>query len=133
MPRDRNLLCDQTSVDGTRLCDSRLYAFVCVHRGVLQGMLKILRKPIRLVLRLTVESLIASWFVKNRRALAKRFRKKDDEIDTTRPVGDRYVPIGSDREPSPFESAMADSAPPTTPAVEAHMKEAASHVRIDGD
>jgi len=94
-------------------------------------MFKILRKLLRLAVTFTIEFLTVTWLVKNRQDLAKRFRKDKGEPDASRPVGDRFVPIAADRGPSPFESKMADSAAPLTPAVETHLQQAASHVRID--
>lgn len=94
------------------------------------GMFKILHKPLRFALKLSIESLVAAWVMKNRKSIAEKFSKKD-KTDPDRPIGDRYVPIQADRSPSPFESAMADSAPPLTPAIETQLKESASHVRID--
>ncbi len=94
-------------------------------------MFKVLKRPLRFALKVSIESLIVTWFIKNRRAMVEKLRKTDDKTDPTRPIGDRAVPIVADRPPSPFEAAMAESAPPVTPAVEAHFQDAASHVRID--
>ena len=94
-------------------------------------MLKILRKPLRFALKVSIESFVVTWFMKNRGAIIEKLRKNDDKTDPTRPIGDRAVPIVADRPPSPFEAAMAESAPPITPAIEAHLQDAASHVRID--
>ena len=74
----------------------------------------------------------ANWAYRNRNTLLARFgRTPPITPDTTRPVGDRFVGPTADREPSPFEAAMAAEAAPLTPSVSAHEEEAISHVRIN--
>ncbi len=95
-------------------------------------MFKLINKPVRYLLKVSVETLVVGWVIQHRQALVDRFKKKDPETpDTTRPIGDRFVPITADRGPSPYEEAVADTLEPVVPAVEAHLEEAASHVRID--
>ena len=95
-------------------------------------MFKLIGKPARYLFKIALETVVVGWAVQNRKAIMDRFRPKGPETaDTTRPVGDRFVPINADRPPSPFEAAVADSIAPLAPGVEAHLEEAASHVRID--
>lgn len=50
--------------------------------------------------------------------------------DTSRPIGDRFVPPVAGPGPSPFEAAKAEEAPPTSAAVAAQEESSNSHVSI---
>ena len=95
-------------------------------------MLSFLRRPVRHLVFLALETTLASWAYKNRKSLLTRLsRNTEDKPDTSRPLGDRYVGPTADREPSPFEAAMAAEAAPITASVVSHEEIAISHVRID--
>ncbi len=95
-------------------------------------MLSFLRRPLRHIVFLALETTLASWAYKNRKSLLTRLgRTTPDQPDTSRPLGDRFVGPTADREPSPFEVAMANEAAPITASVVSHEEIAISHVRID--
>ena len=95
-------------------------------------MLSFLRRPVRHIVFLAFETTLASWAYKNRKSLLTRLgRTSGEKPDTSRPLGDRYVGPTADREPSPFEAAMAAEAAPLTASVVSHEEIAISHVRID--
>ena len=79
-----------------------------------------------------LEAGATSWAYNNRKRLMAKFTKSSPAVpDTTRPLGDRFVAPVAGPPPTPFESAMADEAPPITQAVREHEHESTSHVRID--
>jgi hypothetical protein len=90
----------------------------------------------RRVAMLAVQTGLFSWLWKNRGDLGKRVktlvggRKTGPKPDTTRPIGDRFVPPIAGRGPSSFEAAKAEEAPPTSPGVAAREQASNSHVSI---
>ena len=91
-----------------------------------------LRRPIRRMFVVVLETGAASWAYKNRKRLMARFTKSSPPVpDTTRPLGDRFVAPVAGAAPTPFESAMAEEAAPITQAVREHEHGSTSHVRID--
>ncbi len=79
---------------------------------------------------------LSSWIWNNRGDLAKRAKSlikggKDDVLpDTTRPLGDRFVPPIAGSGPSAFESAKAEEALLSSPDVAACEQASNSHVSI---
>lgn len=83
-----------------------------------------------------VQTGLSSWLWNNRADLVKRVQAKlksgsdTPSPDTTRPIGDRFVPPIAGPGPSPFEEAKAEEAPRTTRAVAAHEAVSNAHVSI---
>jgi hypothetical protein len=92
--------------------------------------------PLRRVALLIGQTAFATWAWNNRNPLMKqakaRFKNnvKDSTTDTSRPVGDRYVPPVAGPGPTSFEAAKAEEAPGLTPGVTAQAIESNAHVSI---
>lgn len=92
--------------------------------------------PMRRLAFLAFQTGLSSWIWNNRGDLAKRAKSlikggKDDVLpDTTRPLGDRFVPPIAGSGPSPFESAKAEEALLSSPDVAAREQASNSHVSI---
>jgi hypothetical protein len=100
--------------------------------GYLRSMSRI--HPMRRLTFLAVQTGLFSWLWNNRADLTKRAKARlrggKDGPDTTRPIGDRFVPPIAGPGPSPFEEAKAEEATPNTAGVVAHEHASNSHVSI---
>ena len=89
----------------------------------------------RLLLRFivpTIEAVGVSWLYQHRREVMTRLGRRAAPLpDTTRPLGDRAVAMVPGPGPSPFQSAVADSAPRPTSAVVRQEQHSNAQTRID--
>ena len=92
--------------------------------------------PLRRLAFFAVQTGLSSWVWNNRSDLVKRAKalmgggKDGLSPDTSRPIGDRFVPPVAGPGSSPFEAAKAEEAPPTSAAVAAQEESSNSHVSI---
>lgn len=80
-----------------------------------------IRHPIRSLVRESIVSALAMMAWKNRDRIIAQARSmmgsKHQKADTSRPMGDRFVPTVADRPPTLFEARRAESAAPIIAAV----------------
>jgi hypothetical protein len=87
--------------------------------------------PVNRVLLMAAETVVANWAWKNRSRLVDlATRKRPPVPDTSRPLGDRFIGAVAGPPPSPYEAAMAESAPALTPETEAQLIDSTKHVHI---
>ena len=85
-----------------------------------------IRHPIRAVVRQSIVSAVAMLAWKNRDRIIGQVKSmmgsKQQKTDTSRPIGDRFVPSVADRPPTLFEARQAESAAPITETVSTHYE-----------